>query len=380
MGVPRRVFVAEGDHIVLETHLAAGCHVLAALGVTAVGDLDLALHDTGGMLLREDVERDAVPAVRFCPPADATAYAVLVSRTGGGEVVLADLGVPASLAVDVADALGERDETTGPTPDAPAPPAQRAPPLPGPPDSAVPAAQAIGPAAQDLLELGYVASLPDLSGTLEHGRAAVQRVDLSAGLCYVIQGAADGSVHDLDLRIMDERGTELARDTATDPRPRLRVCPERSGPFRLEVRMFDGDGAYVVRTLALATLADAPSSLPPRLRQRWAELAVRMRARGFALRQPLERADLVFTSRQVHHVPVHRGTCYAFAAVAAEGDLDLSVIDEDGAVLVSDTGDDASPTVTTCPRDPETLEVEVKLYRAQGQYVLGVWVSPPEDA
>ena len=219
----------------------------------------------------------------------------------------------------------------------------------------------------------------DLSGGLEHGRVATHRLDLDAGACYAIVAAGDGGVRDLDLRLLDDRDAELARDTATDPRPRLRACAERSGPYRLEVRMFDGNGRYAVRTLSSTTLADAPDSLPALLRQRWAEISARLRARGFAPTLPLERGDLRWTGRQVHRVSVRRGTCYAIAAASADGDLDLSLVTTDGAVIASDTGDDPTPVVMTCPRQSETLDVEVKLYRARTQYVLGVWASPPED-
>ena len=182
------------------------------------------------------------------------------------------------------------------------------------------------------------------------------------------------------FRLLDEAGSELARDTATDPRPRLCVCPARSGAARLEVRMFDGSGRYAVRTLALASLSDAPESLPSALRQRWSEIASRLRRQGFELQLPLERGDLELASRQVHHVLLRAGRCYAIAAAAPEGDLDLALLDTDGGVIASHTAEDATPVVMTCPRASETVEVEVKLLRARAQYVLGIWASPGEGS
>jgi hypothetical protein len=379
-GPPRRTFLGEGDHVVLEVRLSAGCHLLAALGASAVGDLDMSVHDVGGMLVREDVERDAVPSVQFCPPRPTSTYAVLLGRAGGGEVVLVDLLVPSGLDVDVAAMLGEPGtDPEGPAL-APRAAAPRAPPLPGPPDSNVSADQALEAASRDLEGLGYRRVREDLRGSLAQGRAEARELELASGACYVVVAAGDGGVHDLDLRLVDRAGAEISRDLATDPRALLRVCPAASGTFRLEVRMFDGVGSWAARALALASLVEAPESLSPALRQRWAEVAARLRARGFAPRMPLERGDLHLAGRQVHHVRLQAGRCYALTAVAAEGDLDLALFDPDGGVVASDTGDDATPIVWTCPRSTRTLALEVKLYRAQGEYVLGVWASPGEDS
>jgi len=379
-GLPRRTFLAEGDHVVLEVPLSSGCHVLAALGASAVGDMDMSVHDVGGMLVREDVERDALPSVRFCPPRATSTYVVLLGQAGGGEVVLVDLLVPSDVAVDVAATLGEEEgepEGRAPPPGRAVP---RAPPLPGPPDSNLSAEQSLAAAARDLEGLGYQRAREDLSGSLAQGRAEVRDVDLAAGACYVIVAAGDGGVRDLDLRLVDRAGAELGRDTATDPRALLRTCPASSGTFRLEVRMFDGMGRWAARLLSLPSLAEAPGSVSPGLRQRWAEVAARLRARGFTPRLPLERGDLRLAGRQVHHLRLTAGRCYALAAVASEGDLDLALVDLDGGVLASDTGDDSTPIVWTCPRSTRTFALEVKLYRAQTEYVLGVWASPGEDA
>lgn len=376
-GRPQRTFLTEGGHVVRQVPLSAGCHLLAALGASAVGDLDLSVHDVGGMLVREDVERDAAPSVRFCPPRPTTTYAVLVGQSGGGEVVLVDLLVPGELDVDVAALLGEPGGPEGPSL-VPSPAAPRAPPLPGPPDSSVSADQALAAAAGQLEPLGYQRAGLDLAGSLLQGRAEVRDLELSAGTCYAVVAAGDAGVRDLDLRLVDRAGAEISRDTATDPRALLRVCPAASGTFRLEVRMFDGAGRWAARALALASLAEAPGSLPAPLRQRWAEVAARLRARGFSPLLPLERGDLHLAGRQVHHERLRAGQCYALVAVAAEGDLDLAVLDPDRGVVASDTGDDATPIVWTCPRSTRTLALEVKLYRAQTEYVLGVWTSPGE--
>jgi hypothetical protein len=378
-GHPQRTFLAERNHVVLPVHLSAGCHILAALAASAVGELDMSVHDVGGMLVREDVERDAIPSVRFCPPRPTGTYAVILGQSVGGEVVLVDLVVPEAVSFDVAAALGEPEpENAGPAPVVPQAP--RAPPLPGPPDSSVTAETALALAARDLEAVGYRRTRDDLSGSLAQGRAEARDVDLAAGACYALVAAGDGGVRDLDLRLVDRQGAEIARDMATDPRALLRVCPGASGTFRLEVRMFDGNGRWAVRALALSSLDEAPSSAAAPLRQRWAEVAARLRARGFAPRLPLERGDLRLAGRQVHAIHLPPGRCYAITAVTADGDLDLNLVDLDGGVVASDTGDDSTPVVFTCPDANRSLAVEVRLYRAQSEYLFGVWASPPEGS
>jgi hypothetical protein len=374
-----RMLLVEGERRAVEIALTGGhCHLLVGLAAPSVGDLDLALHELGGMQLAQDAERDAFPSIRFCPPRRTDVFAVVSSYQGAGEVLVADLELPAEARLDVSRALGETAPPEPPIP--PLPPGV----LPGSGDPDEPgrqitssAEQALTHNAQELLDIGYVSYGESGGGTLLEGTVAAHAVNLSAGSCYALLASGGPGVRDLDLRLLDPAGGELARDTATDPSPLLRVCPEVSGAFRLEVRMFSGSGPYAYRTLLLSSLGGVSSTLPSSVRQRFAELSGRLRKRGFVLRGPLIRGGLYFGNRQLHSLDLESDRCYALAAAGGgEGDLDLYIWGPDGASMGSDTADDSSPTVMFCTTEPRTVDAEVRLFRARSEYVLGVFVSP----
>lgn len=72
-------------------------------------------------------------------------------------------------------------------------------------------------------------------------------VAAEAGHCYVVLAAGVPSVRELDLKVFDALGNELARDAERDAFPRARFCPTIAGRFRVNVRMFQGYGPYGVQ-------------------------------------------------------------------------------------------------------------------------------------
>ena len=82
-----------------------------------------------------------------------------------------------------------------------------------------------------------------------HVLAAGQRVEfpfaVRANACYGAVASAEEGVTDLDLRLIDQRGTQLALDVATTATPFVGPwCPDRDDVLRLEFRMYDGEGAF----------------------------------------------------------------------------------------------------------------------------------------
>ncbi|MBI2896121.1 MAG: hypothetical protein HYY06_21365 [Deltaproteobacteria bacterium] len=380
---PERTLLTEGEHRPVPVALAGGrCHILVGLGAPSITDLDLALHELGGMQLAEDSERDAFPSVRFCPPRDTDVFVVLTSYQGAGEALLADLEVPRGPPrLDIAAALGEERPPQGQPPGAPGP--RVAPPAPEndePIPTTASAEQSLAASVRDLLEIGYVPFGEVGGGSLAEGATASHDVVLSGGACYALIAAGGPGVVDLDTRVLGPTGGELARDAASDPRPRLRVCPRAGGQFRLEVRMFAGTGRYAYRALLLSSLEDVSASLPSAIRQRFAELSGRLRRRGFSPVEPPSRGALNFASRQSHVLELQPDRCYAVAAAGGtEGDLDLHLWGPDGSSLGSDTGEDSTPVVMLCAEEHLRIDAEVRLYRARSEYVIGVFASPGED-
>jgi len=70
-----------------------------------------------------------------------------------------------------------------------------------------------------------------LTGTLEEGEEATLRLQLTAGVPYVISGVCDNECTDFDLRLADAAGNAVAEDVATDDTPIVRFTPQRTGVY-----------------------------------------------------------------------------------------------------------------------------------------------------
>jgi len=77
---------------------------------------------------------------------------------------------------------------------------------------------------------------------LSQGDNYVVRTTLYRQNEYVIIGAGDSSVRDLDILILDENFNEIDRDTKRDSTPIVEVSPRWSGTFYIGVLMYRGSG------------------------------------------------------------------------------------------------------------------------------------------
>ena len=103
---------------------------------------------------------------------------------------------------------------------------------------------------------GFERSGEDARGFLVDRDSRVREVAMKAGTCYVMLGAASAALRELDLRVYDADGGEVAQDGQTGARAAVRYCPAQSGTYYLAVRASAGSGLYAVRKYAGPTGLD----------------------------------------------------------------------------------------------------------------------------
>lgn len=79
-----------------------------------------------------------------------------------------------------------------------------------------------------------------------HG-SEVRTATMHSGACYAISAAGSTALEELDLRVFDGDGGEVARDRMTGSEAALHYCPPQSGTFYVAVRAADGSGLFGVR-------------------------------------------------------------------------------------------------------------------------------------
>ena len=91
--------------------------------------------------------------------------------------------------------------------------------------------------AQNAINRGYQVVTPMVTGSLNQGSNTSHTVTLTGGRNYVIIGVCDRDCSDVDLRLYDPSGNNVATDIATDDHPTLQFTAGMSGNYRLQVEM-----------------------------------------------------------------------------------------------------------------------------------------------
>jgi hypothetical protein len=76
-------------------------------------------------------------------------------------------------------------------------------------------------------------------GSLGDGESSRHGITLQGGTTYALVGVCDNDCTDVDFRLFDPNGNEVASDVATDDTPVISITPRRSGQYTLQVVMAD---------------------------------------------------------------------------------------------------------------------------------------------
>ena len=93
---------------------------------------------------------------------------------------------------------------------------------------------------------------------LEQGND-VSAVPMRTGSCYVALAVGSAALRELDLRVFDGDGAEVAREAEQGSLALLRFCPAQNGTYFVSVRASAGSGLYAAHAFR------GPTGLPFRV-------------------------------------------------------------------------------------------------------------------
>lgn len=342
------------------------CLGFVAVAHETFGDIDIDLRNGAAVRLSQDNRNDAHPYVRACGRAGEVLYVIVRAVRGAGEVAVLPIADPPLVRPDLDAVLGVR--TTGEF----TPP--RTPRITiGNDPATVDAGRALDRLLGRFTTLGYNRVGSVIAGHLDPGREENRPVQLLAGHCYAIVAAGGPGVEDLDLRLLSPSGRPISQDDATDNHPTLRTCPVTSGAHDLQVRMYSGAGDFAVAVLTLDPPVELPPDMAGRERANALELAAEGRRHGMVPMRPPWRAGLSAGRPYAVSIELHAGHCYLFGAAASEslGGLDVSLTDDHGTVVASDTATREVAHVWHCPARSLRGRIEVRGVAGGGQGEFG---------
>ncbi|MFQ5551642.1 MAG: hypothetical protein ACE5FJ_10445 [Gemmatimonadales bacterium] len=217
-------------------------------------------------------------------------------------------------------------------------------------------------------------------------------ITLAGGGDFAIVGVCDEDCGDVDLFLYDEDGDQIDSDASIDDEPVVEVTTNRSGDYRVRVRMYScsvepcfyavgvyqrggrrggrGAGQFARNECSGGTFTQQACE---NLYNAWDE---GLSDRGFELDEALIESSLDDDDEEEFWFELRRNQSYAFLAACDEDcqDIDLFVYDEDGDQIDSDVSLDAVPTIRVTPRRTADYRIRVRMYNCTTDpcyYVLG---------
>lgn len=242
---------------------------------------------------------------------------------------------------------------------------------------------------------GYGTPTHALRTFVLEGEGEALPVDLPTGACATWVALGGGGLRDLDLRLFDGDGNEVAADAVRGEGGLVHVCPAATpepgtAPYYVELRAVEGSGAVVVGAFASAAgegegFAELFEGLlaPPvpfvQVEAALGEVRDALRERGMTLEGEPAFQRLVEGRSWRVPLAMDEGRCYVVVARGGEGvtDVDLYLYGARGAEVARDLGQDAAPRVEHCVQRATSATVEVQLFEGQGAVGLLVASGPP---
>jgi hypothetical protein len=201
--------------------------------------------------------------------------------------------------------------------------------------------------------------------------------------CYTVFALAMPGLSDLNLRVLDDAGVEVASDDTANADASVQLCADRAADFAVEVHAKAGGGHARVaffsggqaavggesglwlgeRTLGRRAEADVDEAAAE-------EVAVAARA-GWRAHERAEGAlgSGGAVSRRVS-LPGQRCTLLLATGGRGIGRLALRVVDHEGRTLIERDARSASASARLCPEAAADVSVQLVARRGEGRFVL----------
>jgi hypothetical protein len=369
-----RGFLTTGARTTSKFNVPANtCATLIAIASRAVHDMDAALYSPEGDLLAVDSQPDAHPTMQVCTGAEPRAlyYALQVYEGAGTFVVAMFLGEQATLE-RAAKLLGARPtlarlgnaETDGPG--------------------------RVAAFREGLQRRGFEPLHAPMRMQLARDQDIRVALRVKPGQCYTAAGFALEGLRDVDLRVLDDEGGEVARDESREEDASAQFCASRRAEYAAELRGVDGAGTALLMVfeaeaasiggLSGLWLGERPlaraATVP--LDEALAAAARRSTDDGFKPGRALLTGRLGPGEVIAQPFALAAQRCARIHAVGGPGVRKLSLIAKDtaGQTLASAEGRADTTYVHVCSATARELELQLHAAAGAGAFTLAAYEAP----
>ena len=348
------------------------CATLVAIASRAVHDMDATLYSAEGEAIASDAQPDAHPALQICTgPKPITLYYALQVYDGAGTyLVVPFFGKPATLEA-AATLLGAKPGV-----------ARLDSPTAGGPSR-------IASFREGLERRGFERVRDDVRFPLQRDQRLRVPMPVEPGQCYTAASFAFEGLDDVNLRVLDEEGAEVARDESGESDASAQFCTEHGGEYAAEVYGTNepGTALFMLMHATAATLGGssglwlgerplvAASKVP--LDDALTEASRRAVRDGYQPATAFVRGRLAPGEAVSHAMPLRARRCARIQVVGGPGlrRLTLTARDAAGALLATSEGGVDSTYVHVCGAARE-LDVQLRAMAGAGPIALAIFDAP----
>lgn len=370
-------FMSTGGRSTHRFELAAhSCTTLVAIAASGVHDMDAAVYGPEGDLIAADSQPDAHPTIQLCAGESARAlyYALHVYDGAGAFLVVPFVSAREALE-PIASTLGVRPAVARLDPED------------------VTTKERIADFHDGLVRRGFTPLDRPLDVPLAESRRMRVALPVEAGHCYTAGSFAREGLAEVDLRVLDDEGGEVARDETAGADASVQFCADRPGQYAAELVSREGLGvATLLLFRAQAAVVGGPSalwlgerpvaraSLVP-LEQAVAELGARAARDGYRSARTLRVGRLMPGEAVAEAAMLPAKRCARVVAAGGQGVrlLALRALDPQGQTISSAQGDARSTYLHLCSEERMPVRLQLHALAGSGRFAL-TWHEAPLDA
>lgn len=370
-------FMSTGGRATHRFELAGNeCVTLIAIAAQGVHDMDAAVYGPEGDVIAADSQPDAHPTVQLCAgDAPRVLYYTLNVYDGAGsflvvpflssadslEAVATRLGVRPAVARLDADDLSTKERLTD--------------------------------FRDGLMRRGFSVLDPPLDVPLAGNQRMRVALPVEAGQCYTAGGFAREGLSEVNLRVLDDENSEVARDETVGGDASVQFCADRPGQYAAELSSGEGLGvATLLLFRAPAAVVGGPSglwlgerplaraSLVP-LEQAVAELGARAARDGYRTARTLRIGRLMPGEAVAETMTLPAKRCARVVAAGGQGVrlFALRALDAQGHTISSAQGDAHSTYLHLCSDSQLPVRLQLHALAGSGRFAL-TWHEAPLSA
>jgi hypothetical protein len=349
------------------------CVTLVAIASAGIKDMDASIYSPEGDVLAVDSQPDARPTLQVCSGSEtARLYYTLQVYDGAGSFLVAGFHGQRSSLEAAAKLLGARSAVADLG------------------DVGAEGPSRVGAFRDGLQRRGFAAVQSPLRVPLVADQRVRAALSVEPGACYTAAGFALDGLENVDLRVLDEEGVEVARDASQEEDASTQFCTDRGAEYAAELHGVSGKGS----ALLLLFRADAASiggraglwlGERPLARASTTKLgdaiaAVTRRAvqDGFTLTRTLHSGQLGPGAAIAQKLSLRAKRCARIHVVGGPGirGLDMVALDANGREVASARGSSETAYLHVCGMAPRELSIQAHVASGAGPFAITVHEAP----